>query len=365
VVLLLFRQLFVFISLILVLQAANANENIGKISELKGNGEIVRDDKYQAEIEFGIFSMDDVRTGNGRIKIDFVDGSELRITEQSKITIDEFVYDANPDNGKLAVSFLSGTARFATSKSKKIKNENVSIKTPTAQIAVRGTDFTVTVDEMGKSMVILLPDEYGLPSGEILVSTGAGTVVLNRSYQSTVAYLYDSSPTKPVILDLTLDMIDNMLIVNPPKQVKEEIEEEVLATDALTFNDLNIDLLEFKEEKQEIEFNRLDVDYLGIDLLSDIMDTLVEIDGLREKKEEGIRASTDIEGTAMGFDQKTGLITFVEGGIVNMSRDNNGKIQLYLDSSTSYNIIFNVDNRTFNVLVNGGESNVIKIRQSK
>lgn len=360
-----FRQLFVFISLILVLQAANANENIGKISELKGSGEIVRDDKYQAEIEFGILSMDDVRTGNGRIKIDFVDGSELRITEQSKITIDEFVYDANPDKGKLAVSFLSGTARFATSKSKKIKNENVSINTPTAQIAVRGTDFTVTVDEMGKSMVILLPDENGLPSGEILVSTAAGTVVLNRSYQSTVAYLYDSSPTKPVILDLTLDMIDNMLIVNPPKAVKEENEEEVVTTDALTFNDLDVDLLEFEEKKQEIEFDRLDVDYLSVDLLGDMLDTLVEIDGLREQKEEGIRASTDIEGTMMGFDQRTGLITFVEGGAINMSRDNNGKIQLLLDASGSYNIIFNVDNRTFNVLVNGGESNSIKIRQSK
>ena len=360
-----FRQLFVFISLILVLQAANAAENIGKISELKGSGEIVRDDKYQAEIEFGILSMDDVRTGNGRIKIDFVDGSELRITEQSKITIDEFVYDANPDKGKLAVSFLSGTARFATSKSKKIKNENVSINTPTAQIAVRGTDFTVTVDEMGKSMVILLPDENGLPSGEILVSTAAGTVVLNRSYQSTVAYLYDSSPTKPVILDLTLDMIDNMLIVNPPKAVKEENEEEVVTTDALSFNDLDVDFLEFEEEKQEIEFNRLDVDYLSVDLLGDMLDTLVEIDGLREQKEEGIRASTDIEGTMMGFDQKTGLITFVEGGFVNMSRDNNGKIQLLLDASGSYNIIFNVDNRTFNVLINGGESNSIKIRQSK
>jgi hypothetical protein len=357
--------LFVFTSLILVLQVANASENIGKISELRGTGEVVRDENFQAELEFSILSMDDVRTGNGRIKIDFIDGSELRITEQSKITIDEFVYDANPDNGKLAVSFLSGTARFATSKTSKIRNENISVKTPTAQIAVRGTDFTVTVDEMGKSMIILLPDSSGLPSGEILVSTAAGTVVLNRPYQSTVAYLHESNPTRPVILDLTLDMIDNMLIISPPKPSKEETQEEVAVNDALVFNDLDIDFLEFEEEKQEIEFDRLEVDYLSIDLLSDIMDTLIEIDRLAERKESGIRASTDIEGTAMGFDQRTGLITFVEGGLINISRDNNGKIQFLLDSSNSYNIIFNVDNRTFNVLINGGESNVIKIRQSK
>ncbi len=120
---------------------------------------------------------DDVRTGNGRIKIDFLDGSILRVTEQSKVVIDEFVYDPNPSKGKLAVNFASGTARFATGKMNRIDKKNVSIKTPTSQIAVRGTDFTITVDELGRSLVILLPDENGAPSGEILVATNGGSVV--------------------------------------------------------------------------------------------------------------------------------------------------------------------------------------------
>ena len=358
---------FVFISLILVLQAANASENIGKISELKGNGEIVRDDKYQAELEFGILSMDNVQTGNGRLKIDFIDGSELRVTEQSRITIDDFVYDPNPDKGKMAVTFLSGTARFATPKNKRINQENVSIKTPTAQISVRGTDFTITVDESGRSLVILLPNEFGLPSGEILVSTASGSVVLNRSFQSTVASLNETNPSRPVILDLSLDLIDNMLIVNPPKEMNNKLESTNVeqGIDLLSSSELDVDFLEFKEEPQEIEFDRLDVDYLRVDLLSDLIDQLLEIDGLEEKKEQNFTSGIDLRGTTIGLDSTTGLITFVEDSKLNMTRDSNGKIHLLLDPATSYNIIFNVDSKTFNVLVNGGESNTISIRQSK
>ena len=59
---------------------ANALE-IGAISELRGNGEVVRQgstDKLLAEMALDIFSHDDVRTGNGRIAIQFLDSSVVR-----------------------------------------------------------------------------------------------------------------------------------------------------------------------------------------------------------------------------------------------------------------------------------------------
>ncbi len=225
-----------FISLTLAPLAAESK--IGSITELKGTGSVVRKSSIPAKLQLGIEMRDDVRTGNGRIKIDFLDGSILRVTEQSKVVIDEFVYDPNPSKGKLAVNFASGTARFATGKMNKIDKKNVSIKTPTSQIAVRGTDFTITVDELGRSLVILLPDENGAPSGEILVATNGGSVVLNKSMQSTVAFSSDSAPTKPAILDLSLDQINNMLIVNPPKVVEQEEDEMILEEDALQLGPL-------------------------------------------------------------------------------------------------------------------------------
>ena len=192
--------------------------DIGEITELSGNGAVIRDDTVPAFLEQDIQQMDDVRTANGRLGITFIDDSKVRLTEHSKLVIDEVIFDPNPSKSKMTMQFASGTARFITGKIGQIDKQNINISTPTAQIAIRGTDFTVTVDEFGKSLVILLPDANGLPSGEIVVATAMGEVVLNKPYQSTVTTVWEQVPTKTVILDLTVDLIDNLLIVSPPKE---------------------------------------------------------------------------------------------------------------------------------------------------
>jgi hypothetical protein len=151
----------------MVVQPLHA-EPIGDISELKGYGQILRDEPYPAVLDFDINSYDDVRTRAGRIAITFLDDSIVRLTEHSKLVIDEYIYDPNPNNSKMALKFASGTIRFVSGN---LNKNNIDLKTPTADIAVRGTDFTVTVDETGRSLIILLPDEFGDPSGEIVVST--------------------------------------------------------------------------------------------------------------------------------------------------------------------------------------------------
>ena len=163
--------------LILVLVTANVCAEIGEISELRGNGEILRQsegDKLLATLALDIFSYDDIRTGNGRIAVKFVDDSVIRLTEHSKIIIDEYIYDPDPSKSKLVLNMASGTARFITGALGKIDKQNIKIRTPSATVAVRGTDFTTTVDELGRSLVILLPNPDGSSSGEITVETMAG-----------------------------------------------------------------------------------------------------------------------------------------------------------------------------------------------
>ena len=58
----------------------------------------------------------------------------------------------------------------------------------------------------------------GLSSGEIEVVTAMGSVILNKPYEATTVMFLNLLLLKPVILDLTLDIIDNMLIVTPPKE---------------------------------------------------------------------------------------------------------------------------------------------------
>jgi hypothetical protein len=216
--------------LLILLFATNAYSEIGEISELRGNGEILRQtggDKLLAELALDILSYDSVFTGNGRLAIQFVDASIIKLTEHSKIVIDEYIYDPDPTKSKLALNMASGTARFITGALGKIDKRNISIKTPSANIAIRGTDFTTTVDELGRSLVILLPDADGTTSGEIAVETWSGTEILNKPFQATMVSTFESRPTRAVVLGgITLGLIDNMLIISQPPEVTEAVEQQ-------------------------------------------------------------------------------------------------------------------------------------------
>jgi len=58
--------------LLVALLSSSLYSDIGSISELRGNGEVLRSvggDKLLAELSLGIFSNDDVRTGDGRMAL--------------------------------------------------------------------------------------------------------------------------------------------------------------------------------------------------------------------------------------------------------------------------------------------------------
>ena len=72
----------------------------------------------------------------------------------------------------------------------------------------------------------------------------------------------------------TLDIIDNMLIVTPPKKDKELVETETKQQDSvLDFNDLDIDYLDedFLDSEEELEFTELDINFLDVNFLEDLL----------------------------------------------------------------------------------------------
>ena len=146
-------------SLLLVSSITFAN-NIGDITEHKGSSGITRQgDSFQTTLGLGVEMLDHVVTANGRIKMTFLDETILRLTEHTEVTIDEYYYDPNQKaSSRMTMNFVSGTARFITGKLGLVPRENIIITTPTATIGIRGTDFTASVDELGRSLVILLPE---------------------------------------------------------------------------------------------------------------------------------------------------------------------------------------------------------------
>jgi len=340
--------------------------NIGDISELNGSAQILRDEPLDAKLKFAIQSNDEAITTNGRMAITFLDDSKVSLTEHSQLLIDEYIYDPDPSKAKMALTFGLGTARFITGNLNRIDKQNISLKTPTANIAIRGTDFTATVDELGRSLIILLPDALGLSSGEIEVVTAMGSVLLNKPYQATTVSVFESKPSKPVILDLTLDLIDNMLIVTPPKE-EIVIQEEITSKreNILDFNDLDIDYLaEDYLGEDELEYTELDINYLDVNYLEDLLNVL---DALAISDDEDSLAqatSTQISGTLLGKDPDTQITTLITGNVISLRRSVNESARLDLDGSNSYTVIFIQDGISNIVKVNGGSDSVITITQS-
>jgi hypothetical protein len=345
-----------------------ANE-IGEISELRGNGEVVRsqgNDKLLAELALGILSNDDVRTGNGRLAIEFVDDTVLKLTEHSNVVVDEYIFDPNPSKSKLALRMASGTASFLSGKLSRIDKKNISIKTPSADIAIRGTFFSTTVDELGRSLVILLPDANGNSSGEISVTTWSGTEILNRPFQATMVSTFESEPTKPVVLgNLTLGLINNMLIVNKPPEVQEAIAEQEGGPKTELDKDFFEDAPDLDEDylEEEEEISRLDIDLLSFDFLVDLLD-IVEAGSKKKNTSGGELNGVEIQGIIPGYDPVYQTYSFVEGDHVYLVHQGNNTFDIGIDKDASSYVNINSAGMIMEVEINGAGDNTIIINQS-
>jgi hypothetical protein len=200
---------------------------IGSVTESSGTA-IIKRGKDTIQIAKGtlIEINDKIETKNGKVKIVFKDDTNVTVTESSSLIIDDFVYDPKSGAGKLGLKAAAGTVRYVSGSIAK-DPKNVKINTPTAAIAVRGTDFVMAVSETGGSMIMLMPtceleqnvNLKGLTcgSGAIDVETPAGIVKLNRPYQATLVETLNGIPSPAVIVALNGMAIGNNLMINPPR----------------------------------------------------------------------------------------------------------------------------------------------------
>ena len=363
----------------LLLIGSLQGEPIGEIIEYKGSAGLQRDGEstlVSANSEPEVLMYDTAKTQNGRMKIQFTGDQELDLTEHTKVWIDEVYYDPDPSKSKMAIRMAQGTARFASGFGGKINKANINITTPTAQIAVVGTDFTTSIDEIGRSLVILLPDKFGNPSGKIIVSNAGGSVTLEEAYQATMVSTFDDSPTKPVTVNgVDASMIDNMFIVNPPEEVQEQVAEESSNNENDSSNILDVDFLEFNDleedyfEDDELEYTELDRDLLDVDFLQDLLDVVLEIDrkvGIDAERKADPFGVARIEGTAFGFDKDSQYNTIVDKGLgqIWFYREVNGVISIKIPIYAQAMIRTTTDEKGSLIKVGDGSSINITITQT-
>lgn len=215
--------------------------DIGTVTSHKGAGcELLRDqDRVAGNKGTVIKSMDTYLTTDCVGNITFRDDTQVRVTEHSRLLIDDFVFDpAVSDAGRLALRVGMGTVRYASGQVGRNNPQQVNIKTPTATVTVRGTDFAMTVDETGQSLVVLLPSckdpsdvkQYELEDnrcqvGQIDVTTLTGTVTLAQAFHATYVASASVTPTPAALINTIESNISNNLIIVKPVEIVRAIRE--------------------------------------------------------------------------------------------------------------------------------------------
>jgi hypothetical protein len=269
------------------------------------------------------------------------------VTENSKLLIDDFVYDPKKKGtGKLALKVAMGTVRYASGNIAHDNSKNVAVNTPTATIAVRGTAFTMTVDEIGQSLIILLPNKDG-SVGMIDVTTAMGTVTLNQAFQATVSISSEVKPMKPVLLSLNESAIDNMLIVKPPKEVVVKQQEVINKSgSALEFNGLDqnaLNVVVFKDPFSN--FNELDMNALDVNYLTNALDNML------------------LATFVVGFNNQTQVYIFDKVTYWQVQRNVRQSATLLINKDRGYNMTIIQDNATITMQNQDSTTNTIYIKQ--
>tara|TARA_R110002167_G_scaffold176601_1_gene376126 strand:+ start:2620 stop:3744 length:1125 start_codon:yes stop_codon:yes gene_type:complete len=341
-------------SLLLFFITIQAYANIGLVTDYSGSAAIERDEGfevYDVENDLAVQMMDVVNTAKGKVRIEFLDETLVDITEHSRLLIDDFVYDPATGEGSLGLKAGLGTIRYASGQIAKNSRQNVVITTPSAVIGVNGTDFAMIVNEIGGSMITLLPscDNSGMcVVGEISVTTDVGFVIMNQAFQTTIVDAAGTMPTKPVILDLNEKMLSNLLIIREVKEIDPDGSlaaaaerkklSDILGVDFLSSEELLGDELAVNKEERwrtALDDNR----YFFRDLLPDILEQLNL--ALAKQLADDFNKTKSSQGE--GYDEETGTRLSSDDGVWGLVRQDLETDQIWsleLDQNNGYIIDF-------------------------
>lgn len=319
----------------------------------------------------GVEMNDAIQTKAGKVGITFEDDTKVQVNENSKLVIDDFVYDPKSKSGKLGAKIALGTVRYASGQIAKNSPQNVALNTPSATVAVRGTDFTATVDELGESTIILLPScpndrptrtvkdiETSCKTGSIEVTNDVGTVVLNQPFQVTKVQSRTQPPTPPKILNLSEMAIGNLLIVSPPPEVKRAQEEQRRTFNALDFNALDKEELKNMLDEQNKQFyeSKLQQNFLDNQFLASLFDIIGNV--LDEKFLD------PVDPMLPDYKKASGIVVTKDDPNLTLCRDNGADVQCVTTPQTQNSTIYQTQGTLeFKNRVNQGGNTTITLIQ--
>jgi hypothetical protein len=105
-----------------------------------------------------VYLGDVVQTGaDGRLGINFTDGTAFNLSSNARMALTEFVYDPNGNSNSSLLSLTKGTFTFVAGKI--AKTGDMKIDTPVATMGIRGTTPRIEISDDGTVKFATLIEE--------------------------------------------------------------------------------------------------------------------------------------------------------------------------------------------------------------
>ena len=187
-----------------------------------------------------VYESDTIMTGRkGSAQLMMSDGAYIAIRPNTSIRLDVYRYDKEEDEGvgESIITLLKGCFRSITGMIGKENKENYRIKTPVANIGIRGTDH--------EPLYIPEPEEGEIPigepglydkvySGETYIENDAGIVTI---LPNQVGFVSDQT-TLPVVADTIPDVYDRFSTTISEESV--ELSDEPTTETSMINNGLDV-----------------------------------------------------------------------------------------------------------------------------
>ena len=181
-----------FLIILLFAGPANASNNnfVGIIGAAIGDIKNQKNEKLTngSKIFFGDTIISNSKSN---AQILFLDQTVLTLGEDTELTIDEFVYDLNSQDGSFISTVKTGTVKFITGQISKKNPDNLEVKVPAGTLGARGTEFVVLSESNNESTVVLLGpgpnNTLGMIPGNLILSDGINSVnITNPGFEAMV-----------------------------------------------------------------------------------------------------------------------------------------------------------------------------------
>lgn len=184
-------------ALVLVMSHAPAGTQqtaaIGSVNEVRSDafGTPPGLERRSLAVQSGVFQNERIETGRDAwAQLRFNDATDFRVGGGSTVVLDRFIYDPDKKAGELTIGVTQGVFRFVTGT---MKPESYRIRTPSALIGVRGTDFVLAVAPNGSLRLAVNSGAV-----EIIPFVGNRSIIVLPENVGTVDSTGANAETQPV-----------------------------------------------------------------------------------------------------------------------------------------------------------------------